>query len=80
MSDSEIELDKMVTAADATYPGPLKVILGASERAESGALLGLMSDTEQPLSAGPTWAEQSGNTMLATTGQGDSDGFSVAKP
>jgi TusA-related sulfurtransferase len=61
-----IEADETVDARGAACPGPLMDLIGAMRGASEGAVVALLSDSDQSLTDVPEWAEESGNEVRAT--------------
>jgi len=74
-----IEPDETVDARGAACPGPLMDLIGAIRSADSGAVIRLLSDSEQSLTDVPEWAEEAGNELLEIEEHDDHTAFYVEK-
>jgi TusA-related sulfurtransferase len=74
-----IEPDETVDARGAACPGPLMDLIGAIRGADSGAVIRLLSDSEQSLTDVPEWAEEAGNELLEIEERDDHTAFYVEK-
>ena len=74
-----IEADETVDARGAACPGPLMDLIGAIRSADSGAVIRLLSDSEQSLTDVPEWAEEAGNELLEVEERDDHNAFYVEK-
>jgi TusA-related sulfurtransferase len=74
-----IEPDETVDARGAACPGPLMDLIGAIRGADSGAVIRLLSDSEQSLTDVPEWAEEAGNELLEVEERDDHTAFYVEK-
>jgi TusA-related sulfurtransferase len=79
MAEPDIDPDATVDALGAACPGPLMDPIGEIRNVESGAVVLLLSDNEQPLSDVPEWVEEAGNDLLAVGGPEDHYEFYVEK-
>ncbi|GGN95379.1 MULTISPECIES: sulfurtransferase TusA family protein [Haloarcula] len=79
MTEIDIEPAETVDARGAACPGPLMDLIGAIRSAESGAVVCLLSDTEQSLTDVPEWTDEAGYELLATEERDDHYEFYVEK-
>ncbi|MFC7095788.1 sulfurtransferase TusA family protein [Halobaculum marinum] len=79
MSERATEVDKTVDATGAACPGPLMDLIGAVKRAESGAVIKLLSDNDQSTTDVPEWVDESGNELIETVEEDGRYEFLVRK-
>mgnify|MGYP006273563023 CR=1 FL=1 len=73
------DADATVDARGATCPGPLMDLIGKVRDVESGAVVVLLSDSDQSLTDVPEWVEEAGNDLLAVEERDDHNAFYVEK-
>lgn len=79
MTEIDVEADETVDARGAACPGPLMDLIGKMRSVEPGAVVVLLSDTDQSLTDVPEWTAEAGNELHGVEEREDHHAFYVEK-